>query len=80
MILNIRISADVIQTYMYVRINPNSTTKYKISSINFKLVYYHKIASSNTSRLEANVAFFRWLMKGLFGPYVLRPFDKKLIF
>ena len=26
------------------------------------------------------VGFFRWLMQGIFGPYVLWPFDKKLIF
>ena len=32
---------------------------------------YHKIASSNPSRLEAHVGFFRLLMKGIFGPYVL---------
>ena len=36
--------------------------------------------SSNTSRLEARVSFFRLLMKGIFGRYVLWPFDKKLIF
>ena len=35
--------------------------------------------SSNTSRLEAHAGFFRLLMKGIFVPYVLRPFDKKLI-
>ena len=32
---------------------------------------YRKITSSNTSRLEAHVGFFRLLMKGIFGPYVL---------
>ena len=32
---------------------------------------YNKIASSNTSRLEAHVGFFRLLTKGIFGPYVL---------
>ena len=41
---------------------------------------YRKIASSNTSRLEVHVEFFRLLMKGTFGPYVLWPFDKKLFF
>ena len=41
---------------------------------------YRKIASSNTSRLEAHVDFYRLLMKGIFGPYVLWHFDKKLIF
>jgi hypothetical protein len=41
---------------------------------------YCKIASSNSSRLEAHVGFFRLLMKVIFGPYVLWPFDKKFIF
>ena len=41
---------------------------------------YRKIASSNTSRLEAHAGFFRLLMKGIFDPNVLSPFDKKLIF
>ena len=29
---------------------------------------YHKIASSNTSRLEAHVDFFRMIKKEIFGP------------
>ena len=33
-------------------------------------------ASSNTSRLEAHST---WFMKGIFNPYVLSLFDKKLI-
>ena len=41
---------------------------------------YCKIACSNMSRLEAHVGLFRLLMKGIFSPYVLWPFDKKLIF
>ena len=32
---------------------------------------YRKVASSNTSRLEAHESFFRLLMKGIFDPYVL---------
>jgi hypothetical protein len=32
---------------------------------------YRKIASSNMSSLEAHIGFFRLLMKGIFGPYVL---------
>ena len=32
---------------------------------------YHKIASSDTSHLEAHVGFFGLLIKGIFGPYVL---------
>ena len=45
----------------------------------FKITYC-KIASSNSSRLETDVGFFRLLMKGIFGHYVLWPFHKKLIF
>ena len=34
--------------------------------------YTHcKVASSNTSCLEAHAGFFRLLMKGIFDPYVL---------
>ena len=40
---------------------------------------YRKVASSNTSRLEAHAGFFRLVMKEIFDPYVLWPFDKKLI-
>ena len=36
---------------------------------------YRKVASSNTS----HAGFFRLLMMGIFDPYVLWPFDKKLI-
>ena len=32
---------------------------------------YCKVASFNTSRLEAHAGFFRLLMKGIFDPYVL---------
>ena len=32
---------------------------------------HRKVASSNTSRLEAHAGFFRLLMKGIFDPYVL---------
>ena len=39
----------------------------------------HKVASSNTSCLEAHAGFFRLLMKGIFDTYVQGPFDKKLI-
>ena len=40
---------------------------------------YHKVASPNTSCLEAHAGFFRLLVKGIFNPYVPCPFDKKLI-
>ena len=32
---------------------------------------YRKVASSNTSRLEAHDGFFRLFVKGIFDPYVL---------
>ena len=41
---------------------------------------YRKVASSSPSRIEAHAGLFRLLMKGIFDPYVLWPFDKKLIF
>ena len=41
--------------------------------------YYHKVVSSSTLRLEAHAGFFRLVIKGIFDPYVLLPFDKKLI-
>ena len=41
---------------------------------------YRKVASSNTSHLEAHAGFFRLLMKGIFNPYVLWPFGKKIDF
>ena len=47
---------------------------------NYFYLTYYKIVSSNTSCLEAHVGFFRLLMKGIFGPNVLWPFEKKLIF
>ena len=40
---------------------------------------YRKVASSNTFCLEAHAGFFRLLIKGIFDPNVLWPFDKKLI-
>ena len=39
-----------------------------------------KIKRSNMSCWEAHVGFFRLFMKGIFGPYVLWHFDKKLLF
>ena len=40
---------------------------------------YQKIANFNTSCLEAHAGIFRLLMKEIFDPYMLRPFNKKLI-
>ena len=38
------------------------------------------IAISNKSHLEAHSGIYRLLMKGILDAYVLRPFDKKLIY
>ena len=40
---------------------------------------YRKVASSSPSRIEPHAGLFRLLMKGIFDPYVLWTFDKKLI-
>ena len=55
-------------------------SKYSGYNMHFKKIFFCKwreIASSNPSHLKALVSFFRLLMKGIFGPYVLWPFDKK---
>ena len=44
------------------------------------VLLYRIVASTSPSRIEAHAGFFRSLMKGIFDPYVLWPFDKKLIF
>ena len=41
---------------------------------------YRIVASTSPSRIEAHAGLSRLLMKGIFDPYVLWPFDKKLIF
>ena len=47
----------------------------------FEMVFIYRIvASRSTSRLVTCLDLFRLLMKGIFGPYVLWPLDKKLIF
>ena len=50
-----------------------------IFSKNIIFLNYRKVASSNTSHLEAHAGFFRLHMKGIFDPYALWPFDKKII-
>ena len=44
------------------------------------LCTYRKVASSILSRSEAHAGLFRLSMKGIFDPYLLRPFDKTFIF
>ena len=51
-------------------LNLNLKLMYDLLDLNLKLMY-RKVASSNTSRLEAHAGFIRLLMKGIFDPYVL---------
>ena len=53
------------------------TSLYLRKAFHIPTLIYRKVASSNTYRLEAHAGFFRLLMKGIFDPYVLWPFDKK---
>ena len=49
-----------------------------IWAVETKFLYFYnycKVTSSNTSRLEAHAGFFRLLLKRIFDPYVLWPFD-----
>ena len=56
-------------------------TKRLIRNANFVFICkYRIVASTSPSRIEAHAGLFRSLMKGIFDPYVLWPFDKKLIF
>ena len=41
---------------------------------------YYVVMNASPSYFEAHVCLFRLLMKGIFDPYVLWPFDKKLVF
>ena len=45
--------------------------KLGVDFIALAVTKYRKVASSNTSCLEAHAGFFRLLMKGIFDPYVL---------
>ena len=42
-----------------------------VAMVTFLTIKYRKVASSNTSRLEAHAGFFRLLMKRIFDAYVL---------
>ena len=59
--------------YMYVILY------YRIFWINMYVIYC-KIASSNTSRLEAHVDFFKLLMKGIWGSLCTVTFWQKVDF
>ena len=52
---------------IYSGITVESRTPVEISNY----MEYHKVASSNTSCLEAHTGFFRFLMSGIFYPFVL---------
>ena len=60
----------------FKKLSNERTNTLIIRKIFFK---YRTVMSSNTSRLEAHAGFFRLIMKGIFDPCVLWPFDKKLI-
>ena len=62
---------------------PNTDLEHTISIFQLFLVFgsvYRIVASRSTSQLVTCLGLFRLLMKGIFGPYVLWPLDKKLIF
>ena len=48
----------------------NKTKAYFQSNLHSDCTNYRKVASSNTSHLEAHAGFFRLLMKGIFDPYM----------
>ena len=50
---------------------PNVLSSLGQTSLQLLYMTYCKIASFNTSRLEAHAGFFRLLMKGIFDPCVL---------
>ena len=56
----------------------NCGSNFNETDVVYQFIYY-KVASSNTSHLDAHAGFSRLLMKGIIGPYVQRPFEKKLI-
>ena len=43
-------------------------------------ITYPMVANASPSLFEAHVGLFRLFMKGIFGPYIMWPFDKKQIF
>ena len=49
----------------------------QLFSTKWYILRYRKVASSNTSCLEAQAGIYKLLMKGSFDAYVLKPFDKK---
>ena len=61
--------------------NQNASYIFFITKIiNRTFIMYRIVASRSTSRLVTCLGLFRLLMKEIFGPYVLWPLDKKLIF
>ena len=45
-----------------------------------KIMYHIVVACSNRSHFEAHDGFFRWLMKGIFNPYVIDFLNKAKLF
>ena len=50
-----------------------------VKTWNEDMMKYRRVVSSNTSRFKPQPGFYRLLMKEIFDPFVLWPFDKKLI-
>ena len=67
------------QTRVVWNCQTTSLESYHFTLLTDVNIIYCKVASSNKSRLEAHAGFFRLPMKGIFDPYVLWPFSKKLI-
>ena len=67
-----KVGSNRISFSLFIYTILNFDQGWQLLLLNFEILFrYRKIASSNTSRLEAHVGFFRLLMKGIFGPNVL---------
>ena len=64
----------------FSKLSPQKKCIFSMIEKMINVYIYRIVASSNPSRIEAHAGLFRLLMKGIFDPYVLWPFDKKLIF
>ena len=75
--VQIRVKKTKLEPCDMLKIAIHTQFKYQVLQLTRSLGYlripfsYRKIASSDTSCLEAHAGFFRLLMKGIFDPYVL---------
>ena len=66
--------AKKVYTFMQEVLNKyftGSNNQFRIIVTNYPQSIYRKVASSNTSHLEAHAGFFRMRVRGIFDPYVL---------